>query len=625
MRSNIDVGWEQISKSGGNYTVHIGNAHDISQLLFLFEEKIIEAIKKKDHQKNPSFIVTMMKNSIQMLNVNTKEVSNSLYSGHVSRVGKPLKKRGKVQNVCWSLVKAVIEGLILKYIPLHFLQPEDEVLATRIEGNFYLWILEEKISVHNIDSCSFISVRDIDTIMIIIEAVAKVGINLADRGYRTSDFETRCHHARETLKFVVSSRAKESAISNFKLPKISLAFQKGGCDSEIDWHDLNVVPPAPLRLKNMSSSLALARTRAINNLGAHPSMFGENAAPSSISCWMSKVLSKSKSNSEGQQLVIKTIELWLMKILNSREYFDKMTAEQTQSFLSELETLLDEYRTLCNDFMTSKSASGNLKAELRSRELLSTWIVFCITHSAAKKLHPMIEDYDVALQWSDLRHLYLGSSVATAAVLAVAAYLKQYSGRGGIIFSLQDQRNTLIFGRCFSTEDPAIQVVWAKEKIEAANREANHWTEVKKKQNLAKELRLEVIKINSTLAHLSSTKQTQQSERDARKVADAIYGTKYPNDLKDKMLQSKIQSTQDKITAENGNLTRTKSSLVTAETPPRLLSQPLPREFPEAMTVLFFLHMPSALGILSRLSVVAQQTLIPRSFDFCEGNTGDRN
>jgi hypothetical protein len=68
---------------------------------------------------------------------------------------------------------------------------------------------EEKISVHNIRLLFIIS-SAISTSWLAIEAAAQTG-HLADRGYGTRDFGHAAIMLWETLKFVVSSRGKESA------------------------------------------------------------------------------------------------------------------------------------------------------------------------------------------------------------------------------------------------------------------------------------------------------------------------------------------------------------------------------------------------------------------------------
>jgi hypothetical protein len=156
---------------------------------------------------------------------------------------------------------------------------------------------------------------------------------------------------------------------------------------------------------------------------------------------------------------------------------------------------------------------------------------------------------------------------------------------------------------------------------------------VQRKQALAKELRLQIHALIADILRFNIEKTNKQSARDSRKVlVPAILATRYiryqratwnhPGDVLDLKLQSEISIIETKITVSNQTLSVAQNNLTAAETPPALILQPLPRGLTEAMKVLYFLHMPSAFISLLKLSVVAQQMLIPRSFSLFQGNTG---
>lgn len=617
MRSIIDLGWEQSVVSLTSKIFHAGTVHDLMKFQDDFSKCFAQAVKKDtNHQKSPSFVASILNNA--MLSTSNERQCQDL-GGFTD-----LKHKGEGRKVCWSLIKAVIEALMTKYFPVHFSPIEDDKISMKFEANFYLWILEQRVIT--LSACSTIAISEIDIIMTMLGAIGQKCATMANDGYETRDFEIRCHNARQSLELAVSSRAREDAIK-FCMPKISLAYRRENSDSEIMWRNPNIVLPATLQPKKVLNNLAMSRAAAKNNLSAHIPVFCNKVTPDIIRVWMRQVLSKSNSNSESQQLVLGRVDLWLIETLGTIDSIFLTANEHfLNSYVSELELLLDEYRFAHNKFVIFKSASAHMRVELRSKELLSMWIGFCITHAASKKLHPILEEYDVAIQWKEMRYMVFGSSLATDAALSVAAYLKRYSNHGKVVFSLLKQTETFNMACQFCENDPAIQKIWIQEQTEAARKESAHWIEVQRKQNLAKKLRLQIKALTAEIAQFNIEIGNKQSDRDSRKVSVPSHRRlptlKYPGDDLDLQLEREICLIDSKINASFKTLNVAKRNLTAAETPPALILQPLPRGLTEAMKVLFFLHMPSAFQSLSKLSVVAQQMLIPRSFSIFQGNTG---
>lgn len=163
--------------------------------------------------------------------------------------------------------------------------------------------------------------------------------------------------------------------------------------------------------------------------------------------------------------------------------------------MSDVEGLLDVYRDTMARFRSNEGArQARMAVELRSREFLCVWVVYCLVHHSDKAAHPLLEAYGVCLRWADLRHLVLRDQDAWEALLNVRSYLAQNEAPGRPLFSLQTPLPTFAFAEAFALNgpDPAMRETWEKEKADAKTREDKYWAEVRRKQELATQLRAEI-------------------------------------------------------------------------------------------------------------------------------------
>ncbi len=293
-----------------------------------------------------------------------------------------------------------------------------------------------------------------------------------------------------------------------------------------------------------------------------------------------------------------------------------------------LEKVLDLYRVAVSQFLATPAAGAVMRAEQLSREVLVVWAAYCLTHAAAGRM-PLVLQYGVLGKrpWEELRHLVLGDREAVDAALAVAAYLQRAALRSGgrVLFSLEDGgAATVAFAREFASTSPRLVGILAQEEADAEARVRAHWAEVRRKQQLAAQYRQELQQLEGEGVCLDAEQKRLQAELQALAAAQlaAICRRSRSLALSDPAtgdghrvkLRHQEQETHRLMQRNYAKQQAVKARLAEAETPPPAVIQPLPDPATcrgDALAWLFFLHMPSLLRRLSRLSFLAQQMLLP--------------
>ena len=289
-------------------------------------------------------------------------------------------------------------------------------------------------------------------------------------------------------------------------------------------------------------------------------------------------------------------EVALLVVLSiERLFFDTWRSGRALPLdeLAALVEVVERYRAALAAFLESLEAleTAGLRAlsrvELLSRELLVVWVGYCLVHRSTGDAYPVVRQYGVAPRWQDLRHLVLADRTAQTVALEVCAYLKA-SGCEQPLFSLDLQEPTLRMAETVAAESETIRSIWAQEQRDAENRRQVHWETVRMQQ--AEVRRLEPIRADL---------EREEKERER----DAYYcNRRYRHCIPE---HAALQSVRER-------LRNVEYQLQEALRPPAPVLQPLPQSESQAMRVLFFLHMPDHFQLLSRMSLTAQQMLLPK-------------
>eukprot|EP00961_Rhodomonas_salina_P125893 1696450-Rhodomonas_salina.1 len=126
---------------------------------------------------------------------------------------------------------------------------------------------------------------------------------------------------------------------------------------------------------------------------------------------------------------------------------------------ADLRELVQQYRKANKLFSKLPESRHHMQSELRSRETLFVWVVYCFVHAHCVRMEDhgdLVLEFGVALSWTDLNHLVLSDKLARDTCLAVCTYLRRYHKQGKELFHLIHQGATFDFAFRVSKQDQHI-------------------------------------------------------------------------------------------------------------------------------------------------------------------------
>jgi hypothetical protein len=309
-----------------------------------------------------------------------------------------------------------------------------------------------------------------------------------------------------------------------------------------------------------------------------------------MSKWMDGVsVTNPGHDTTAAQLALEGVERFLF----ATAVVDGFECQLSEGQLESLQALVEKYRQLSHAFIRADDPSkARFRAAVRGRETLVVWTAFCFVFEAARRADSCLLDYGQPLDWSKLRHLALGDKLSQDAALAVARYLRSRTCTlGQTVFTLKQQSGTFKLALQYASGCARLKGIWEAEKRDAAARKAAHFSEVLRKQALARECRKD-------LEYLNRQKNEALADRDRSST--------YPYDF------SKYRHYDNKHDELIISVRNKERDLEEAERSPPAVLQPLPAAKDLAMQALFFLHMPLLYRVVSCMAFTAQQMLLPR-------------
>ncbi|EGZ11143.1 hypothetical protein PHYSODRAFT_520653 [Phytophthora sojae] len=233
-----------------------------------------------------------------------------------------------------------------------------------------------------------------------------------------------------------------------------------------------------------------------------------------------------------------------------------------------MQSLVTAYQNAAATWRQLPRDKSVLDVEQRSRELLVLWIAFCLVHKSCVVDVPLCAEYNIALDWKDLKVAVLSERAAISALQNVAEYSRGWNDRtkGLQLFHMMNQGPTFGFARRFGLDSSAM--------VAAYNREVENW-EVHVQKGWGK---------------------VERKKRDAAEIRATIA-----------RLQEELVSKNRELADENNRMQSLKRTLEA----PQLLTRPLPAAKDDAIQVIFMLTMPRKLEILGNLCLTAQRALGP--------------
>lgn len=491
------------------------------------------------------------------------------------------------RNTAWPLVQAVVSFLMEQVMqqPRQF-SPVD---TAAIWALFDLWNARDLMTALA-PSAGSIQAADIDDVCTILQSAVMRGEDFFERG------QVLWRAAWDELEQLVDDAAQR------QVQRFSLLSCGDFAASHAHTRPLLRLTNASFDLQRLESTLAMKRADALRNLSSLPLLsLGCAASITALNSWLS---GKLNGSNEQLELVLNTVDDWL---------YAKAAAlflSSSEVPASAVESLIESYRTALNNVKVSKHHShGRMRTELRSRELLATWICYCLVHRAAGVEHPLVLTRSVCLDWSRLWVLVLSDKSAIDAQLAVCNYLQAQNARyKPVLFSLADEAATFAFAVEFGRADPELQRVLAQEKRYAEAREEKHWQEVEAK-------RARVAQLNVELDALLESRDELTRKLDVTpmhvELTNWKNGKTWWTRNRDYTNLGSQRESLDRVIRDK------RSAIEYAERAPAAVIQPLPLDEDLALQFLFFLYTPPTLAVLACMGFMAQQMLLPRSFDDC--------
>lgn len=441
--------------------------------------------------------------------------------------------------------------------------------------HFELWLMKQLLPQLTPPAAVLSAV---DACMTMLQSVAGRAAELAVAGVDVAPVEAAVAAARQQIQAVMGQRQLQAA-AEFALPADASAAAGA-------WRLPTGVLPKILPPALQQQGLEAAREREKSNI-ASVEFVPQGQSLSELLPQLLQLLAKYGTGpSSSVQHALRTTERALFR----RAAAVFVQPVLTGSDVAVLARVVDSYRVALTAFKDSLSAGtlSMLRAELSSREVLSGWVAYCLTHQAAAAEHPLVLQYGVALDWQDLRHLTLTDSAATHAALGVAIYLKSHNRSGQELFHLSKQSPSLQFAEVYAAADSSMCSMLAHHVQAAIQSKAARWVKTQAKQREAAQLRRDIASLESERSSCSS---------------ELSYETY--RSLQHNLLDRRISDIDCTLSSK-------RSQLRAAQTPLSPIKEPLPRGQRLAWRWLFFLHMPGLLRHLERSSCLAQQLLLPK-------------
>jgi hypothetical protein len=616
------------SLCGGTSVVRAGQCSSGAEFVATFERLLAKAQQRhgdkrsaatnaQGHQKTPSFIWAVIQDAFFSVEHGTEaEQWKTKPPGGFTDVGQ--HTGGQPRSTTWPLV----EGILLFALDQHGATApgggnmdwrEPHTFLQFMLAELHLWVAERQL-VDATSAGTGLRRRLEVEVMTVLRHATRMLAKLADEGRDISGYEERC----ATLRRVIEGQA-------------------GAAHEHTGAHRLPGLAPEKIKLRDMRldipvggaggedgqrHDLTKARDLASQNLGRLLVHDPERCSVAEAS----KTLAEAAAGTEDTrrlQLALHTADTVLYRHARTLSdassgiaAFMRADFSDPSKWITLLDQCLDQYREALAKLQALVAGRGGRQmSELRSRELLAGFITYCLVHQATAGVHPLVNEYGVALRWQDLRHLVLPDLPAWEAVAAVVEYLRRYDGKTSKpLFSLRQPRATFAFAEVFGPGDHKMKGRWALEVADAAQRKEDHWQKVLDKKERARELEAEL----SSLRSKEAEKRVGLSDLRSQKPAwcsscERHRGRLWRSCSTCSTLESRISTTDSAIRQLEVSIESKESELKVVKVAPPPVFQPLPESQPLAMRVLFFMLMPTELKTLARLSFSVQQLLLPRA------------
>ena len=559
------------------------------------QQKFVNSVKW--YNRSPGFIETVLENAHTLFRSNDRNIAND-NQAEMCDTSRGWSYIANHIGNCWPLVSAVCENLLC-FSPS---SAEIEIgsFTTLFLCYFELWLMEKQIkevisAIIDLRTDHCVVLSNINLIMKMLTSVTEKVLRLPETiNSDVLNMQKMCTTGRKKLDDAVSSRCNDIT-EPYKI--------------KLQHSNLSTKPSILLELSvnsNIHDSKVDIEETARNNLAVLPLAVINDKNQTNITELLQwGYLIEQYKTQDKLHLLLTAFETVIFSWSN--ELNDSVSTEMNVELLEKLVLLYRKHVDIFLDQVLNSEQYENksmLRVEVMSKEVLIVWICYCLVHKVLKRSVPLIQKFGVALEWNGISYFVLSDKEAISASLKVSAYLKSNTNEFPL-FSLKNQDHTFKFANMFVRQSDEISAIWQSEVRDAEKRIDDHWEEVKKKQKLVNKLEGEAKENKDALIVLNDRKN-RRSAYLLNELDLFSYSSDYRYDSKMTKLENDIRTVSAKVQSLENEIVR-------ARKPPDPVKQPLPQNESRAFQVLFFLHMPKSLEILSRLTIMGQQMFLPKT------------
>lgn len=376
----------------------------------------------------------------------------------------------------------------------------------RLLTQFCLWLTERQVALLNPATAT---VRRVDEVMQMLQKVAVKAAKLEQLRFHMWGVDKRILTLRAQIDAAVSGRAR-LALTQFSLPAID----------SLTIDDVRICMGAPPSAISNAADTDRMMELTLRNLGSVLATVPNLSALTievidALDNWAQRARSGALVD---VKLFSKSFEVYIIEACAMSQGLDLLDPT-TPRIVDRLETLLDRYRQLAQRMMLDTSH----RVEQLSKTTLVVWIVYCIIHSASKRVYPIIKGYGVCLKPDLLKYLSFRERSAVDACIRVVEYLRSNWNPIRAAFDLCNEKPTFDLASELARNDEGMQNVLQHEASASEARVQAHFVQVQTQQAEARRLRLEIATLESELEATRSTiKHLKQTAEQHEKVINDI-------------------------------------------------------------------------------------------------------
>ena len=241
--------------------------------------------------------------------------------------------------------------------------------------------------------------------------------------------------------------------------------------------------------------------------------------------------------------------------------------------------LREQSRATAVALQTARGRTDIMSVELRSCEMLSTWIAFCWAHRLAVEQYHFFTDYSAALDPADLQFLVLQDADAREAAEFVQNFLCLH--RKNPMLPFRNHEHTLRLASVAGNSLSALQALFTTEEKAAQVKLDGRYKRIVEAQEKLRVLDPELTKAKSELRAATAAFKHSKNH-------DYTYCPHYGT----KIFETSYYTNETEMNAAERRVSTLESEISSWESPPSDVFFPLPSSRNTALEWLFFLFMP---------------------------------